>query len=515
MKWLLLNSTYLALAACGPANSTKVEQKGPPPFITGSCISGPNSISLYIFNENPRTSSGDYGLPFSSNLIAGYTIAASLSGLAGNCDLENSLFIIERDSLYPSHLPRITAANQGFAPNAPEFQQLNSFYYADKLRLLMASLSADLTALGKVELDAHCSYANNAFYSPSANYVCLGYIDQGGGKKLWAADDADVVIHESGHAINHALASTSILSSTGEAGALDEAIADYWAETTLNDGQLAEWFLGALGASYIRDSTASHLYPATMEYEVHDDARPISELLWDLRASGNLGKATTDRLVKTALELLPGTTRFADFYQALYDASGPAFLNLSAAERNLIVSKFTAKGIHRADDASALRLATAGGAVKQLYIIDDHTISAQAGGNCNGQLDVGETALVLVNLENPGSAMGMGVATIGTPPAGTSIPPGGQIGEIFRLSQNSDFVSSLPSGSSRTDATIMAAFLIKASSAGLKNFTFDFAPMYADPTGTLAQGAHASLGFSLTVGSAATSSSCTDASLWP
>ncbi|MGZ3693992.1 MAG: hypothetical protein ACXWQO_07310 [Bdellovibrionota bacterium] len=441
---------------------------------------------------------------------------ATLSGLSGNCGLESNRFSITNDMLFPANVLFISSANQAYAPSAPEFQQLNSFYYATKLDNLMTSLGADLTSLGKVNIEPHCNYANNAFYSPSAKTVCLGYIDEGGGVKVWAADDADVVVHESGHSMNHTLASTSILNSSGEAGALDEAIADYWALTVQNDGQLAEWFLGALGASYIRDATQNHPYPASMVYEVHDDGRSIGEILWDLRSAGNLGKATTDQLVKTALELLPGTTRFADFYQSIYDASGPAFLNLSAAQRALIVTGFTNKGIHRADDASGLRLSSTGGAVKQLYIIDDHTISAQSGGNCNGQLDVGETALVLVNLENPNaSAMGMGVATLGAAPAGTSVPGGGQIGEFFHFNASSDFVSGLSTGGPRSDAVIMASFLIKASTAGVKNFSLTFTPMYADPTHTLAANADVTVSFSLTVGTAATGSSCTSAGLWP
>jgi hypothetical protein len=417
------------------------------------------------------------------------------------------------DSLFPANVASITSANQEYAPSRPEFQQLNAFYYVSQLYSLARNLNADLGGLGKVALDAHCNYQDNAFFSPTYNEVCLGFVNTGSGAKVWAADDADVVVHESGHSINHALASTSIFSSSGEAGALDEAIADYWAMTVQDDPELAEWFLGSLGPSYIRDATQNHQYPGSMVYEVHDDGRVIGEALWDLRRDANLGKSTTDRLVKTAVELLPGATRFADFYQSLYDASGPGFLDLSSVQRNLILAKFAAKGLHRADDAAGLRLSAG---AHPIYVIDDHTISAQTGGNCNGQLDVGETALVLVNIENPGSSdLGMGVATLTNPPAGTSVPAGGQIGEFFRLNAGSDFAGSLSSGASRIDAAIMAGFLVKATSAGMKAFTATFHPMYSDPTHSLSAGSDATIAFGLTVGSAATSSDCADASLWP
>lgn len=510
LKCLIL----LGLVGCGPANKTETTKKGVPPVIDG-CVGGPTSAAINFFRENPLTSSGDSALPFNAALTVAYTVAGSLTGLAGSCNLENDHFAILWDTLFPRNVASITSAGQAYAPSQPEFQQLNAFYYVTQLYSLQRSLGSDLSSLGKVALDAHCNYQSNAFFSPTYNEVCLGYVDVGSGKKVWAADDADVVVHETGHSINHALASTSIFSSSGEAGALDEAIADYWAMTVQDDPQLAEWFLGSIGPTYIRDATQNHLYPDSMVYEVHDDGRVIGEVLWDLRQAGNLGKNTTDRLVKTAVELLPGTTRFADFFQALYDASGPGFLSLSAAQRNLIVTKFSAKGLQRADDASSLRLSTSAGA-KPLYIIDDHTISAQSGGNCNGQLDVGETALVLVNLENPSAnALGMGTLTLTATPAGITIPSGGQLGEFFRLNAASDFVGSMTTGSTRADSTLMAGFLIKATSAGAKSFSAAFHPMYSDPTHTLSAGADVPISFSLTVGTAATANNCQDNSLWP
>lgn len=518
LPYLQFAAVLLVFTACGTEGTgTKIEKLDGPPSVTGSCVNGATSVGINIFNENPRTSSGNSALPFNSTLTTSHTVGATLSGLAGNCLLQNDRFQILSDGLYSSSIATVTQSSLPFAPSQPEFQQLNSFYYATQLRNLMSGLGADLSALGKVSIDAHCNISNNAYYSPASKKLCLGYINVGGGKKVWASDDADVVIHEGGHAVNHTLSSSSIMNSSGEAGAIDEGIADYWALTILSDAELSEWFLGALGASYIRDASQNLLYPDSMVYELHDDARVLTQVLWDLRKSANLGKSTTDALVKRALQLLPATTRFKDFYQAFYDASGPAFLNLTGTQRALIVSKFTAKGLHRVDTASGLRLSSAGGAIKQVYVIDDHSISAQEGGNCNGVLDVGETALVLVNLENPNaSRMGMGVATLGAAPAGIQIPSGGQIGEFFRFNANSDFIASIaPSGSNRDDAVIMGAFLIKATSAGIKNFTLSFKPMYADPTGSVAANPDVSVNFSLTVGSTATSSSCDNAALWP
>ncbi len=499
----------VALVGCAQPKSGTTTS-GTPPSV-GTCANGPTSVDINIFNENPRASSGDLNLPFNSDLTLAMTQSATLSGLSGNCVLQSSRYQITSDTFYSSSVAKPTSTNQAYAPDSPYFQQLNSFYYAQQLKTLVVDeLGASLS--GRITMDAHCNQADNAYFSPSSKHLCFGYHNEGA-KKVWSADDADVVLHEAGHTVNHALASTSIMNSTTEAGAIDESIADYWALTVMNDGQLSEWFLGALGAPYIRDATASHSYPASLTYSVHSDSRILTEVLWDLRDPSNLGRSDTDKLVKRALQLLPSTSRFGDFYEAFYDASGPAFLNLSVGKRALILTKFTNKGIHRADSAAGLRLSTAS---TQIRVIDDHSYSFLSGGNCNGTLDVGETALVLVNLENPAnSSMGVGIATLGAAPSGTSVPSGGEVGEYFRLNANSDYVASLPVGSTRDDATMMASFVIRATSSGVKNFSLSFKPMHADPTGNTAPGASETVSFSLTVGSAATSSSCSNNSLWP
>lgn len=502
---------FCALQGCGQSKSgTTTVVSGNPP-IAGTCLNGPTSLAIRIFQENPFVSSGNPGLAFSANLTSAMTTPATLSGLTGNCTLYSSRYSLWSDGLFPNNVLLPTSSSQAYAPSDPEFQQLNSFYYATMLRdLVVDTLGATLS--GQISIDAHCNQQDNAYFNPNSKRLCFGWHDAGSGKKVWAADDADVVIHEAGHTVNHSLASTSIMNSTVEAGAIDESIADYWALTMLEDSQLSEWFLGSMGVSYIRDATASFSYPASQNFEIHDDSRVLTQVLWDLRASANLGKTTTDKLVKRSLQLLPATTRFAEFYQAFYDASGPAFLNLSPAQRALIVNRFTARGIHRVDSAAGLQLS----AGTQVYVIDDHSYTFQSGGNCNGVLDVGETALVLVNLKNPNGEMGAGLATLGAAPSGIVVPSGGEVGDFFRLKASSDFVSSLPlGGSNRDDAVLMASFVIRATSAGAKNFSLSFRPMYADPTGAVAQNPNASVNFALNVGSTATNSSCTNSALWP
>jgi hypothetical protein len=496
----------LAVASCAPASkrgSVGAE------VLPGSCSGGPTSATIRRWLENPRTSSGNLSLAFTAKLSASDTRTSTLGGLVGNCLLQNQMFSLTKDSIYPSNLAAPTGASLEYAPGTPEFRQLNSFYAATQLRDLMGRIGANLGSLRRVNIDAHCRVSNNAYFSPSTSTLCLGYADVSSSKRIWAADDSDVVVHEAGHAVNHALASTSIMNSSGEAGAIDEAVADYWALTTQGNSQLSEWYLGFLGS--MRDAASSSQYPASMLYEVHDDSRVLSQSLWRLRTA--LGAPSSDAIVSRTLSMLPMPSRLGDFARTYYIAAQAA--GASASDLSQIRAEFTNRGLYRSDAPAGI--APAVSPAQGVYVIDDHTISAQVGGNCNGVLDVGETALVLVNLRNPGAQLGMGLGLLdmSSLPAGISVPSGGNVAEYYRFGTNQTFTSSLPFGPSREDATIGAAFLLKGLQAGAQTLSFNFRPMESDPLVPVSSTTAYPVSFTINVGSAATNSSCSLSSLWP
>jgi hypothetical protein len=492
----------------------------------GSAGCGPTAITLNVFSENPRTAYANPNLSFTTTLNSSFSTGVTLSGLTGTCSLDTGRLRVSSDTLFPSNVVSISSSNQtNRAGNSPEFRQLQSVYHSDRLLSLLTTLGVSLSSFSPISIDANCANAtNNAYYLTSSRQVCLGFNNRSGGRRVWASDDSDVIIHELGHGVNRFLAASGAMDNTHEAGAIDEALADYWALTVNNDAELSEWFLGAISGSAVRDANqTSNVYPASVEFQRHNDSRILSQALWDLRKNTNLGTSATDNLVRRALQIMPSTSRLGNFYGALYDA---ATLNgLSAGQRTMIVTAFTAKGIHRRDVASGnLQLSVRPGS-SSVYVIDDHTYSFQNGGNCNGALDVGETALVLVNLQNTsGSSFGNGIAQLGALPAGISVESGGDIAEYFRINPSVDFRESLPSASysasygglsNRDDATMFASFLLTGGTAGAKSLSMTYAPNHTDPTGATTAAASLNVPFSLTVGSAATQSSCSLGSLWP
>ena len=127
------------------------------------------------------------------------------------------------------------------------------------------------------------------------------------------AEDAEVILHEYGHAIHF---SQNFSFASEEAGAISEGFGDYWAVTvtqvispTLDPACVADWD----STSY--RSTSPHClrrvddnlhYPTDLNGEVHHDGRIWSRALWDIRSA--LGNVKADTVILEAQFDFPGTT---------------------------------------------------------------------------------------------------------------------------------------------------------------------------------------------------------------
>jgi zinc metalloprotease ZmpB len=126
------------------------------------------------------------------------------------------------------------------------------------------------------------------------------------------AEDAEVILHEYGHAIHF----SQNFDFGGEGGAISEGFGDYWAVTvsdhispTPDEPCVADWD----SVSYTRDvphclrrvDTDLH-YPEDLRGEVHADGRIWSRALWDIRNA--VGPATADTVILQGSFDFPGTT---------------------------------------------------------------------------------------------------------------------------------------------------------------------------------------------------------------
>lgn len=161
------------------------------------------------------------------------------------------------------------------------------------------------------------------------------------------AEDAEVILHEYGHAIHFSQSATFY--SSVEAGAIGEGFSDYWAVTVSNviaptpdPACVADWdsvsYTSTIPHCLRRVDTNLH-YPEDLNGKVHHDGQIWSRALWDIRLA--LGNVKADTIILQAQFDFPGTTmpdlagRTVAAAQSLY----------GKAEAKAVLSAFQARGI--------------------------------------------------------------------------------------------------------------------------------------------------------------------------
>ena len=119
------------------------------------------------------------------------------------------------------------------------------------------------------------------------------------------AEDAEVVLHEYGHAIQDLQQTPFGFGGSVEAGAIGEGFADYWAVTVSNLISptpdvpcVADWDLVSYTSTIphcLRRTDTDLHYPGDLTGEVHHDGQIWSRALWDIRLA--LGHVKTDTIV--------------------------------------------------------------------------------------------------------------------------------------------------------------------------------------------------------------------------
>jgi hypothetical protein len=133
------------------------------------------------------------------------------------------------------------------------------------------------------------------------------------------AEDAEVILHEYGHAIHFA---QNFSFASEQAGAISEGFADYWAVTVSDVVATAQGVPELEPLACVADwdatsytSTVPHClrrvdrdlhYPADLNGEVHHDGQIWSRALWDIRQ--NLGHVEADTIILQGSFDFPGTT---------------------------------------------------------------------------------------------------------------------------------------------------------------------------------------------------------------
>jgi zinc metalloprotease ZmpB len=160
------------------------------------------------------------------------------------------------------------------------------------------------------------------------------------------AEDAEVILHEYGHAIHF---SQNFSFASEEAGAISEGFGDYWAVTvsdviapTPDPACVADWdsvsYTSGTPHCLRRVDTNLH-YPEDLNGRVHHDGQIWSRALWDIRNA--LGHVKADTIILQAQFDFPGTT-MTDLANRTVAAAQSLY---GQAEANAVYAAFHARGI--------------------------------------------------------------------------------------------------------------------------------------------------------------------------
>jgi Zn-dependent metalloprotease len=318
-----------------------------------SAVAGaPSSGSGKVFNPNPVASSGNTALTDQNNAdvpeLNNARVSVTLERLDGSGFLKGQFADLTATGIEGGYKEAGQASSESgdfeYTRGNDAFEEVMSYSFVDQAQMyLRDSLGYTDVVNRSIPIHAHYFDETNAFYSPANGGLHFG--DRG----VDAAEDAEVIVHEYGHAVLDDILPSAINNREGRA--LHEGFADYFATTRLVDANaaaqklcLGEWIAVSLGASCIRRLDETKQYPRDLEGEEHADGEIWAAMLWQIREA--LGRATADRIVLEALFLTDPLASLPLASDALLDADQA--LN-GGANQAMLLSIIEARGFGPCD----------------------------------------------------------------------------------------------------------------------------------------------------------------------
>lgn len=330
-----------------------------------------------VFAPNPYESSGhtippptDCDSPANATALASQRVSKTLLGITG---AQNQLKGQYVDLTAPGIIGGYKVAGQAneasrtynYGCNDDRFEEVMVYYWVDTLQRKMQSLGfTGTSAILNRAIPAHAHYATgcNAFYS-SLDRGLHFFDGDGVSCDADTAEDADVIVHEYGHAIQDnqipGYGGGNAAAQFEQAIAMGEGFGDFLGAVMFGDACVGGWALNevyAPGTHCLRDMENPNVYPA--DYEACPDVPPLNYeeehcggLVWggalyDLIEALGDNQAARDlalRLVLDAQFYLSPWATFNDAASAIKQADADLYGGAHAAT---IVSVFSGRGIN-------------------------------------------------------------------------------------------------------------------------------------------------------------------------
>jgi hypothetical protein len=333
MLLFVLAATAAVLLAVGPASAKKPG-------------SGSSTGVGSVFVPNPVQSLGDESLTDQKDSDAAVPAAAyhdvTLTHLDGSGFLNGDYATIYSETGNPAYSPTNTFR---YTRHQDEFEQVMAYYWVTQAQTYIHTLGfgewrrpidnqpqrVRINQLG----------ADNSF---ATDHPTLELRFGKGG--VDDAEDAEVILHEYGHAIHF---SQNFSFASEEAGAISEGFGDYWAVTVSDVVSkalgvpereplpcVADWDSTAYTSAVphcLRRVDLNLHYPGDLNGEVHHDGQIWSRALWDIRQA--LGNIEADTIILQGSFDFPGT-------------SMPDLANRTVAAAQQLYGNAAANAVHQA-----------------------------------------------------------------------------------------------------------------------------------------------------------------------
>jgi zinc metalloprotease ZmpB len=314
---------------------------------------GGSTGSAQVFVPNPVQSLGIETLTDQKDADSAVPPAAyhtvKLTNLDGSGFLNGDWATVVSETGNPAYSPTNTFA---YTRSQDEFEQVMAYYWVTEAQKYIQSLGFGVTRRG-IDNQPQRIRINQLGYDNSfeTDHPTLEVRFGKGG--VDDAEDAEVILHEYGHAIH---SSQNFSFASEEAGAISEGFGDYWAVTVSDVVSrslgvpeqeplpcVADWDSTSYTSGPIHCLRRVDLnlhYPADLNGEVHHDGQIWSRALWDIRNA--LGNVKADTIILQGSFDFPGTTMPAlatstvNAAQALYGNSAATAVRRAFQARGIL-----------------------------------------------------------------------------------------------------------------------------------------------------------------------------------
>jgi Zn-dependent metalloprotease len=207
-----------------------------------------------------------------------------------------------------------------FKRSTRAFKEVMVYFHIDRVQRYVQELGFDNVLNHPIEVNIDGTKEDNSFYSPTTKSLTFG---TGG---VDDAEDAEIILHEYGHAIQDD--QVPGFGASHEAGSMGEGFGDFLAASFFADMKsqklrpcVGTWDAVAYSGAdppFLRRLDSNKKYPKDMKDEVHDDGEIWSACLWEIRSA--LGRRVTEKLVLAHHFLLNRKATFETAAKALITA---------------------------------------------------------------------------------------------------------------------------------------------------------------------------------------------------